>query len=65
MYSSRPKSMDSALPKSVICECGWCGNRYGGDSAGRCAFYCKTCSTAEGRAKIKEENDLLYAHKDK
>jgi len=43
----------------TICECLWCGDRYGADASGKCKMYCKNCSTKEGRKKIREENEAI------
>lgn len=53
---------ETDTPKKVICECLWCGERFGANSAGQCAIYCKRCKTAEGRQKIKEENDKIKSN---
>jgi hypothetical protein len=43
----------------TICECLFCGERFGGDANGKCSVYCKNCKTIEGRRKITEENKKI------
>jgi len=45
-------------PTSVICECTWCGERFG-SNGGKCALYCKSCKTVEQRRKVREENEQI------
>lgn len=62
MYEVQKKKVDLNLPKGVICECIWCGDRFG-SANGTCASYCKECRTAEGRKKIKEANEKILGRK--
>ena len=43
----------------TICECLWCGERFGGDVSGKCAMYCKNCRTAAGRKEVTDANNLI------
>ena len=40
------------------CICSHCGERYGSNN-GKCAKYCKTCRTKEGRDEIDKQNKEL------
>jgi len=46
-------------PTKVICECLFCGERFGGNVAGKCAMYCSNRKTKENRVKLAEENERI------
>lgn len=52
----KPKTEE--LPKTVICLCMNCEDRFGSNN-GACAMFCRNCKTKEDRAKINKENDGL------
>lgn len=56
VFNTIPKD---TTPTKTICECLFCGERFGGDANGKCAIYCKNCKTAEGRKKTQEENKII------
>jgi hypothetical protein len=56
IYDTVPKD---TTPTKVICECLFCGERFGGNAVGKCAIYCKNCRTKEAREKITEENNKI------
>ena len=56
IFSTVPKDN---TPTRTICECLFCGERFGGDANGKCAVYCKNCKTKEGRVKLAEENGRI------
>ena len=41
----------------TICECLWCGERFGANVAGQCAMYCKNCKTKAGREAVQQANE--------
>jgi hypothetical protein len=54
----KPKTEE--LPKSVICICMNCEDRFGSNN-GVCAMFCKNCKTKEMRAALNAENARLMA----
>lgn len=56
IFNSAPTDKNTM---KTICECLFCGERFAGDANGKCAVYCKTCRTIEGRKKITEENNKI------
>jgi hypothetical protein len=56
IFNTAPK--DPNTPR-VICECVFCGERFGANAAGQCAVYCKNCKILESRKKITEENNKI------
>ena len=56
VYDTIPKD---STPTKVICECLFCGERFGGNATGKCAIYCSNCKTKENRNKIQDENNKI------
>ena len=51
-------ALSKLYPKTLICECDHCGERYGGNN-GLCARYCKGCRLASQRKLLTEENKKI------
>lgn len=49
-----------ALPKSTICLCMNCEDRFG-SANGVCAMFCKNCKTKEQREAMRRENEAVRA----
>jgi hypothetical protein len=56
--SKKPKGED--LPKSTICICANCEDRFG-SSSGKCAMFCKNCKTRAQREAMNSENEAILA----
>ncbi len=52
-------SKSDSVSSKVICECLFCGERFGGDANGKCAVYCKNCRVKENRAEITRQNEEI------
>ena len=62
VYDTVPKD---TTPTKVICECLFCGERFGGNVAGKCSLYCKNCKTLEQRKAISQENEKIRVKNNK
>jgi hypothetical protein len=51
------------LPKSTICLCMHCEERFGSNN-GTCAMFCKNCKTKEQRAEITRQNKEIENERD-
>jgi len=56
IYNTLPAD---AEPKRVICLCLFCGDKFGGNAAGKCSVYCAKCKKAENRKQMMEENEVI------
>lgn len=58
-YNENQKKVKAPeLPKSVICLCSHCEERFASNN-GICAMFCKNCRTKEARQSLNAENDEI------
>jgi hypothetical protein len=50
----------NAEPKSTICLCLFCGDKFA-SASGKCSIYCAKCKKAESRKEMIEENKIIDA----
>lgn len=59
---NQKKPKTEVLPKSTICTCMNCEDRFGSNN-GVCAMFCKNCKTKEQREAMRVENEKIAAER--